>query len=180
MRVIAGSWRGRRLVAPAGDVTRPVSDRVKESLFSSLGSHVVDAAVLDLFAGAGSFGIEALSRGAHAAVFVEKDAKALRSLDSNLSSLGIGAEVVRRPVEVYLKAVSGPFDLVFCDPPWLLDTPSLTAILEQLAPNLAPNAVLVITRRSSDSVPDPAGYQIADERRIGDTKIVRYTKGANG
>src|SRR5215217_1246585 len=95
MRVIAGRWRGRRLQAPAGAATRPTGDRVREALFSILGDRVVDARVLDLFAGSGALGIEALSRGAAEATFVDNAAPAIRAIGANLEALGADAEVVR-------------------------------------------------------------------------------------
>ncbi len=178
MRVIAGTRGGRRLTAPPGDGTRPVSDRVKESLFSSLGATVDGATVLDLFAGSGSFGIEALSRGASTAVFVERERAALRALNGNLQVLGFDAEVVGRSVEGFLQANRRQFDLVFCDPPWPFDSLRVEGILDQLSPAVVDGGVVVITRRASDEIPMPGGYRIDDERRIGDTRIIRYTKGA--
>ncbi len=121
MRVIAGQLRGRTLKAPTGDRTRPTADRVREGLFSMLGT-VEALNVLDLYAGTGALGIEALSRGAARAVFVESAAEALTCLVANLTSLQLTqrASVVRRPVERVQAelAALGPFDLVFCDPPW--------------------------------------------------------------
>jgi 16S rRNA (guanine966-N2)-methyltransferase len=174
MRVIAGTRGGRRLTGPDTPDTRPVTDRVKESVFSSLGSFVVGADVADLFAGAGSFGIESLSRGAESAVFVENGRKALESLRRNLADLGLEGTVVQADVAEWVVAPRGPFDLVFCDPPWPLTTPSLAAILEDLTPSLAEDALVIVTRRATDDVPYPTGYAIDDERRHGDTRIIRY------
>ncbi|HEX9093015.1 MAG TPA: RsmD family RNA methyltransferase, partial [Coriobacteriia bacterium] len=98
MRIVAGSWRGRRLIAPGGRATRPTSDRVREALFDALvarlGADLGGAAVLDLYAGTGALGLEALSRGATRAVFVENDRAALRALADNVSALGAQAECV--------------------------------------------------------------------------------------
>jgi 16S rRNA (guanine966-N2)-methyltransferase len=177
MRVIAGTHRGRRLVAPDTSDTRPVADRVKESIFSSLGTRVVDAVVADLYAGAGSFGIEALSRGATSVVFVESGRKALAALASNLGSLQLEARVVSGTVERFLLApAGGHFDLVFCDPPWPLASDTLGTVLEQLWPLLRSGALVVLTRRAGDPVPRPEGYEIDDQRRMGDTRIIRYAK----
>jgi 16S rRNA (guanine966-N2)-methyltransferase len=174
MRVIAGTHGGRRLRAPDSIDTRPVTDRVKESVFSSLGGAIVGAAVADLYAGAGSFGIEALSRGAASVVFVESGRKALGALDANLTALGMDATIVRSPVEGYVASCHHTFDVVFCDPPWSLPASELTMVLESLLPTLGAGSVVVITRRSGDEVPTPAGYAIDDERRLGDTRIIRY------
>lgn len=178
MRVIAGRFRGRRLRAPRGPDTRPVADRVKESLFSSLGDRVVAARVLDLYAGAGSFGIEALSRGAASATFVESARPALAALRQNLEALGLGppeAVVVPRSVDVSLDG-AGAVDLVFCDPPWPLGSEDLAGVLERVAGLLAEGGMVVVTRRAGDAVPAPSGLAIADDRRMGDTRILRYAK----
>jgi len=126
MRIIAGEHRGRRLASPPGRGTRPMLDRVKEAVFSSLGEQVVDARVLDLFAGSGSLGLEALSRGAASVRFVETGRKALEALEENVATLGVeehaelcavdalGASAWRAPEE----AEGGWADLVFLDPPY--------------------------------------------------------------
>jgi 16S rRNA (guanine966-N2)-methyltransferase len=124
MRVISGELRGQRLVAPRGWKVRPTSDRVREAVFSALGERVVDAAVLDLYAGTGALAIEALSRGAARAVLVDRDT---RPALGNVERLGLGerAELVRADVERWLGPVSGSpqgrtFDLVFVDAPYRL------------------------------------------------------------
>ncbi|MEM8923998.1 MAG: 16S rRNA (guanine(966)-N(2))-methyltransferase RsmD [Actinomycetota bacterium] len=128
MRVIGGSARGRRIEAPPGRGTRPITDRAKEAIFNMLGSLGAlhdEARVLDLFAGSGSFGIESLSRGAAHATFVEMDRAAARTLERNLDHLGFAdrAEVLVRPAASALTALTGgpPFDVAFCDPPYALD-----------------------------------------------------------
>lgn len=176
MRVIAGSHGGRRLVAPDTADTRPVTDRVKESIFSSLGEVVVGAQVADLYAGAGSFGIEALSRGAASVVFVESGRRALAALRSNLRALELEAEVVSTTVERFAAETGSAFDLVFCDPPWPLPTGDLQFVLEDVRPRLATDAVVIVTRRAGGDRPEPAGYRIDDDRRIGDTRIIRYRR----
>jgi 16S rRNA (guanine(966)-N(2))-methyltransferase RsmD len=120
MRVIAGIAKGRRLKAVPGDVTRPITDRVKEALFSILGDLVVGGRVLDLFAGTGAVGIEALSRGAAEAVFVDKSSAALRTVRANLEHTGLAdrASVLRADAFKYLASPSeSPFDLVYVAPP---------------------------------------------------------------
>jgi 16S rRNA (guanine966-N2)-methyltransferase len=122
MRIIAGQWRSRPLVAPAGDTTRPTADRTRETLFSMLASRLGNfegLAVADLFAGSGALGLEALSRGAVRAVFVEQDAAALRALRTNIANLRAQAQCEVRAASVMtLGAVSAPLDLVMMDPPY--------------------------------------------------------------
>lgn len=125
MRVVAGTARGRRLAAPPGDATRPTSDRVREAIFNALWSRdaIVDATVLDLFAGSGAMGIEALSRGAAHATFVDDDARARRTITENLKACGLDnrATVVADKVERFLESEPRHFDLVFSDPPYAFD-----------------------------------------------------------
>jgi 16S rRNA (guanine966-N2)-methyltransferase len=124
MRVIAGTARGRKLVAPAGRATRPITDRAKEGIFNMLESlgGVDDAVVADLYAGSGSFGIECLSRGARWVTFVERSRPAVAAIRANLDRLAFGdrAAVVAGPVEAALGAL-GPLDVAFCDPPYAED-----------------------------------------------------------
>lgn len=176
MRVIAGEYKGRRLVGPDTADTRPIMDRAKESIFNSIAFEIPDARVVDLFAGAGSFGIEALSRGAASAVFVESGRKALEALRTNLDELGIDAVVRVADVLTWDASIDGPFDLVFCDPPWPMEAPVVAEVLERLAPDLTDDALAVVTRRSTDRTPKPHGYRIDDERRLGGTRIIRYRK----
>jgi 16S rRNA (guanine966-N2)-methyltransferase len=182
MRVIAGTHRGRRLRAPGTPDTRPVTDRVKESVFSSIAARVPAGRVLDLYAGAGSFGIEALSRGAASAVFVESGREALSALRANLADLDLGSVsmVVPRRVESVLDSLPGGFDLVFCDPPWPVGTSDLESTLTRIVPLLAPDGMVIATRRASDPVPRPPGIGIADDRRMGDTRIIRYAIMSDG
>jgi len=174
MRVIAGRLRGRRLQAPPGTSTRPTSDRVREALFSMLGD-VQDASVLDLFAGTGALGIEALSRGARTAVFVEHDARAARVLDANLQALELtpaSAQVRRADVLRALRSARASketYDLVFIDPPYGQAHdwgPKLSAALPQV---LGPDARVVVEsdRRSPLELP----LALARSRRYGDTSI---------
>ena len=124
MRIIAGKWRGRPLVAPKGDATRPTADRVREALFSMIASRIgsfEDLAVADLFAGSGALGLEALSRGAKSCIFVEQDKPALDALRTNITKLGgakeIGADVRAQSV-LALGHAAHPLDLIVMDPPY--------------------------------------------------------------
>ena len=174
MRVIAGALGGRRLKAPRGRVTRPTSDRVREALFAML-DDVAGARVLDLFAGAGGLGIEAISRGAARAVFIERDPRAVRALRDNLASLGIGAEaaeVRRAEVLAALRSARGrgeTYDLVFIDPPYSRAS-DLGRELSVLLPSLLePEARVVV--ESDRRAPLQLEAHLERERTYGDTSI---------
>lgn len=176
MRIIAGKAKGRRLDAPRGPKTRPMMDRAKEAVFSALGS-VDGLAVVDLFAGSGSLGLEALSRGAATAVFVESDRLALQSLRKNIDAAGLGGTVVSSDVDAFLENVGSGYDLAFVDPPYALPLPSVETVLRRLVPALAPGAVVVVHRRSrSGEVADIPGLGVADRRRYGDAEITRLIR----
>lgn len=149
-------------------------DYVKESLFSSIAAEVPAATVLDLYAGAGSFGIEAMSRGADSVVFVESGRRALEALRSNLETLGLEGVVVAEPVERYVRGVTGRFDLVFCDPPWPMPSAEVAEVLSALGDVLDDDTTVVITRRTGDEVPEITGMRIDDVRAHGGTTIIRY------
>jgi 16S rRNA (guanine966-N2)-methyltransferase len=169
MRVIAGRFGGRRLVTPRGDATRPTADRVREALFSVLGD-VSDVTVLDLFAGSGALGIEALSRGALEAVFVERAASALSALDANLEALGLQAHVHRGDARGFVRNASRAgrtYDLVFLDPPYR-DAPRLGRELD-VRSVIAPAGRLVV--ETDHRAPFPTDLPITFERRYGDTLI---------
>ncbi|OFW67332.1 MAG: 16S rRNA (guanine(966)-N(2))-methyltransferase RsmD [Actinobacteria bacterium RBG_16_68_21] len=177
MRIVGGSARGRRLKAPKGAETRPMMDRVKEAIFSSLGATVEGAAVLDLYAGSGSLGLEALSRGAASAVFVEWSRAARAILSENLTHLGFDGEVVAARVEDYLQRSGPKVGLVFVDPPYSAALPSVENVLGLLARRLAAGAVVVLHRRAgSGEVAPPPGLQVADRRRYGDAEVTRLVK----
>ena len=177
MRVIAGTARGRRLRGPPGDDTRPMMDRVKEALFSSLGPRIVEARVLDLYAGSGSLGIEALSRGASSATFVERGRGALRALRANLEAVGLDGRVVAADVGEYLSGTNDEFDLVFVDPPYRLSLALLTEVLAAVAARLGNGGVMVVHRRAGEAAPDaPARTSLADDRRYGDTQLWIYRR----
>ena len=171
-RIIAGRYGGRRIGAPPGTATRPTSDRVREALFSILGARVVDARVLDVFAGSGALGLEALSRGAASATFVETAPAALRALRANLEALGADAEVVRADALKWLRAASAgtrQYDLVFLDPPYR-QAEALGAGLSGLLPAvLGPDALVVA--ESDRRAPLELTIPTIDERRYGDTLI---------
>jgi 16S rRNA (guanine966-N2)-methyltransferase len=176
MRVIAGTAKGARLGrVPAG--VRPVSDRAREGLFSSLGAAVSAAAVLDLFAGTGGLGIEALSRGAETAVFVERNPAAVRALRDNLgrTRLAERSEVVRADVLTYLaQPQGGRFDLVLADPPYGAPAAQVDGVLEAVAAGrLREGATVALTRRSASSMPViPVSLLVARRLEYGDTSVL--------
>lgn len=178
MRVIGGADRGRRLRSPRGLRTRPTADRVREALFDILGPAVDGMRVLDLFAGTGAVGIEALSRGAARAVFVERDRDALRALRANLAALRLSRERARviagdaLAVLPVLVASEAPFDLIFLDPPYAGDaTPRVLAALAP-GPLLHPRTHLVVQHFSKVPPPLPAGLAPSREsRRFGETAL---------
>ena len=176
MRVVAGGLGGRKLVAPAGAGTRPTADRVREALFSILGD-VSDLRVLDLYAGSGALGIEALSRGAAEAVFVDSSQAAVTAIRRNLSELGIEAGVARRDALSYLAAAAGgePYDLVFADPPYDSALRVAAGLAERLPPVLSPGAVIVT--ESNKRAPLELPFPVLRERNYGDTRIAVHRHG---
>jgi 16S rRNA (guanine966-N2)-methyltransferase len=176
MRVIAGDYKGQRLVAPKGAV-RPTLDRVREALFSLLGS-IDGARVLDLYAGSGALGIEALSRGAGEATFVDSDPGAVRAVRQNLARLGIQqAEVTRSGVGPFLKHAARQedrWDLVFCDPPYRL-AHRLGGDLETLLPPVLGDEARIVCE-SSPRQPLTVAFPLVTERRYGDTLICIYRR----
>lgn len=175
MRVIAGAYGGRRLKAPPGAATRPTSDRVREALFSILGQRVPGARVLDLFAGSGALGLEALSRGASSATFVDDAPGAIRAIRANLDALGATAEVRRADALRFLETASdaaAQYDLVFLDPPYRLAERLAGRLSEALPAVLAPGAVAVA--ESDRRAPLALELTLSDERRYGDTLIRIY------
>ncbi|WBO21196.1 16S rRNA (guanine(966)-N(2))-methyltransferase RsmD [Sphingomonas abietis] len=177
MRIIAGQWRGRPLKAPKGDETRPSADRTREALFSMLASRLgsfEDLAVIDLFAGTGALGLEALSRGAASCTFVEQDKAALDALRANIASLGARADVRAQAVGT-LGPSPRPYDLMMMDPPY--DMRAGVPTLERLARLgwLAPGALASVEGERAEIV-TPQGFAIETERQYGKAKLtlLRY------
>jgi len=174
MRVIAGTARGRRLVAPAGPATRPTTERVREATFNALGSlgAVVDAVVLDLFAGSGAMGIEALSRGAAHVTFVDSDRSARDAIEANLAACGMAASarVVAAPAERFLAdaaRMSAAFDLAFVDPPYGFDA------WDGLLVTLPAELVVVESGRPVDPA---AGWDLVRTKRYGRTHVTIHER----
>jgi len=181
MRIIAGRWKGTRLASPAGAKTRPTTDRVKESVFSILGYHIEQARVLDLCAGTGSLGLEALSRGAESAVFVEKSGKALGLIRENCAKVRAGhVRIIRGDALRYIRnwdPSAEPFSLIFFDPPYRggLYRPVLEAIDQ--SPVLREGGIIMVEHGRDQVLRE--SYQtlmIMDNRRYGDTQISLITR----
>jgi 16S rRNA (guanine966-N2)-methyltransferase len=181
MRIVAGTFRGRPLVAPKGHITRPTADRARQAIFNVLehaawAPRLEGARVIDLFAGSGAMGIEALSRGAASCLFVERAAPARVAIHANLAALGLEdcARLDRRDA-TNLPArtdADGPgFDLAFLDPPYG-EAAGETA-LQRLAEGgwLAPGALAVLERGADETAAPPPGYELVDERRWGAAKV---------
>jgi 16S rRNA (guanine966-N2)-methyltransferase len=168
MRVVAGSARGRTLVAPPGARTRPTTDRVREAIFNALGSRggVEGEPVADLFAGSGALGVEALSRGAAHATFVDRDRAARDAIRRNVESCGFGprATVVGGTVERWLAGLSPGtrFAVAFCDPPYAFD--GWPALLEAVPTDL-------VVAESDRAIPLPAGWELVRDARYGGTWV---------
>jgi 16S rRNA (guanine966-N2)-methyltransferase len=177
VRVVAGTLGGRVLRAPKGSETRPTSDRVREALFSILAS-VDGARVLDLFAGSGALGIEALSRGAAQATFVDSATAAVAAVRANLSELGLQAEVLKLPA---LRALActpvadREYDLVFLDPPYRMASSLGPQLSAALPPVLAPAARVVV--ESDRRAPLELGMTLLRERQYGDTLLRVHVAG---
>jgi 16S rRNA (guanine966-N2)-methyltransferase len=180
MRIISGASRGRRLLAPRGDATRPTADRVRQALFDVLGA-IAGGHVLDLFAGTGALGLEALSRGAEAATFVEQAEPAVRALKRNVAALGVDERVrilrldVRRALRI-LAREPARFSLVFLDPPYATDdgAAALTALGEGAI--VAPGALVILEHDRRRPPADRYGVlELDDRRRWGQTEVSLYS-----
>lgn len=178
MRVIAGSARGKVLQAlPGEEITRPTTDRVKEAMFSSVQFLVPGARVLDLFAGSGQLGIEALSRGAKSCTFLDRSEEALRVVNANCRAARVeGASRIQQGEALgFLANARGPFDLVFLDPPYRYDT--LQAVLPALEHCVAAGGVVLCESEAEAQLPDRAGKLVLKKQyRYGKIKVSRYEK----
>jgi 16S rRNA (guanine966-N2)-methyltransferase len=176
MRIIAGSRKGHRIDAPRGGATRPTSDRVRENVFNLVAPWVEDSEVLDLYAGSGAVGLEALSRGAARAVFVEADVDACRTINANLDKLRLtGARVLCQDVARYLAAETGAYDVVFCDPPYDEYERLEPGLARDLPRVLAADGLLVLETSSRNRGPD-LPLNLRTSRRYGAARISLFER----
>ena len=169
MRIVAGKWRGRRIEAPAGEDVRPTLDRVREAWMSILQPDIPGARVLDLFAGSGALGLEALSRGAESVTLVEKSAKSIRAISNNIEALGAGdaAAIKRADAILFAKGLAaGDFDVAFADPPYEGGFAPLLAGLWLETPF---SSILSIEHKRGEKMPEAT-----DTRRYGTSAITFY------
>ncbi len=186
-RIIAGLAKSVLLATPGGTQTRPTSDRVREALFGSLDARaaVLGARTLDLYAGTGALGLEALSRGAHQVTLVDQSAQAVSACRSNaqrvIRAAGLTPDTVRvvtSTAATFLRTQPSSYDLAFLDPPYALPGEELSSVLITLLPQLAPDAVVAVERsRRSPSPAWPAGYTPLSTRHYGETSIYLATVG---
>lgn len=177
-RIIAGACRGRRLTVPRGRDVRPTSDRVREAMFSTIESEfgpLSGSRVVDLFAGSGALGLEALSRGAAHALLVESDPRAIRAIRTNVEALGLpGAQVVQASVERALATPAAqPYDVALADPPYGMPDGDLADVLSRLSMGWLDDDALVVLERPARAVPLvwPAGLTSVKHRRYGETML---------
>jgi len=169
LRIIGGIWRGRRLRFPPQEEIRPTPDRVRETLFNWLGPRVVGARCLDLFAGSGALGLEALSRGAAEVTFVERDGVAVRELSARLTEWGaVGGQVEHTDAVRFLGSSAGPFAVVFLDPPFASGLlPRVAALLEEKH-WLSANALIYVETDATSGLPElPATWQTTKTKQAG-------------
>ncbi|MEW8959680.1 MAG: 16S rRNA (guanine(966)-N(2))-methyltransferase RsmD [Moorella sp. (in: firmicutes)] len=179
LRIIAGQARGQRLRTPKGSGTRPTSERVREALFNILGPRVIEALFLDLFAGSGAVGLEALSRGAKEAFFIEHDRRALSCLKANLQATGFNdrahilAMDVRRAL-AELRRRDLVFDLIFVDPPYRMGWGNI--ILPAIVPLVLPAGLVIMETAAVEAVPENADMKLTCRRVYGDTALNFYQR----
>lgn len=170
MKIIAGKYKGRILKAPKGESTRPTSSKVRASVFNTIQNQIENADFLDLFAGSGSMGIEALSRGAKKAVFVENQRAAATCLRENLKALECEGVLLQKEASLAVKLLQREgkqFDLIYVDPPYAID---ISPLLEKMAPLITKEGVLILEQRKN-SEPTAASLNCIDTKNYGDTVI---------
>jgi 16S rRNA (guanine966-N2)-methyltransferase len=183
LRIIGGSWRGRKLRFPPSPEIRPTPDRVRETLFNWLGAHLSGARCLDLFAGSGALGLESLSRGASRVTFVERDAAAARELQARLTEWGAqGARVEQSDALRFLAAAApgpetGPFNIVFLDPPFDSDLLAQSADLLEKSALLAPGALIYVECASRKGLPPlPPNWSATKAKQAGEVGYHLFTR----
>ena len=183
MRIISGKYSGRKIITPKGKETRPTTDRFKETLFNiienSLKIDLKEKNILDLFAGSGSLGLEAISRGAKSCVFLDKSSKAIKVIEYNINNLGLSSSdcinIDVNKIRKFKKNVEDKIDIIFSDPPY-----SKTDINEIAISNLVKNSwirrnsYLFLETSSRRPIKDIKDFQIIDDRKIGDSLLITY------
>lgn len=180
MRVITGTAKGRKLKSPKGMETRPTSDRIKEALFNIIGPRVIDVNFLDLYAGTGAIGIEALSRGALKAVFVEKNPNTVKIVRENLRLTGLleKAEILTHDADRAINLISAKgekFELIFIDPPYLKDLEKVSLEMIESKFLLAPGGLVITESSKLDKMPHEVGQlKMFRQEKYGDTVLTFY------
>jgi len=175
MRVITGTARGRKLTTPEGSEIRPTTDRVKEGIFSSIQFQIEGRRVLDLFAGSGQMGVEALSRGAESAIFIDSSSAAIQVIKNNLDKTGLSenARVIQMDYQAFLLTTSQTFDVAFVDPPYRQGI--LHETLPLLAEKMSEGGVIVCECPEEEQLPDQAGEMMLDRvYEYGNVKVATY------
>jgi len=175
MRIIGGRASGQLIKFPRGKNIRPITDRAKEAIFNILGEKVKKSTVLDLYAGSGSLGIEALSRGAKKVIFVDKNIKAAKTIRENLRKTNFSsqANVKKEKVENFLRKNKGKFDLIFVDPPW---SEINLAIFEFLPSFLKKDGLIIFRYPQKEELKNLMNFIIIDQRKYGDSKVIFLKK----
>jgi 16S rRNA (guanine966-N2)-methyltransferase len=176
MRIIAGEYKGRRLFTPPNLSIRPTSDRVREFIFSCIGDNIVNAHVLDLFAGTGAIGLEAKSRGAQSVVFVDQSPQALALIRKNLKMVGLEAPLIKMSAERFLRSIDThvAFDFIFCDPPY--DDRSFLDILDLIrdCQRLNPTGQVIYESSARAADVQAEGFTLVKNKTMGDSRITFY------
>ena len=176
VRIIAGEFGGRFIQAPSGQTTHPMGERVRSAMFNSLGGEVQDARVLDVFAGSGAVGFEALSRGAASVTFVERDRNAIRVIEENIASLGVSEKciVIKTTVSNWLETMApDEFDLIFADPPY--HRPQFSTIRRVMG-LLKPGGSMLLSHPGSSEVLTQNGIVVVDNRSYGNAHLTRFRR----
>lgn len=175
IRLIAGTFGGRVIEGSGTNRTHPMGERIRGSLFNIIGTEIADAKVLDAFAGSGSLGLEALSRGAQHATFIERDRVAQNVITNNIKTLGVVnvTKLVKAPVASWLETTKEQFDIIFADPPY--HDLQLSTVL-RLTKVLKPNGLMVLSYTGRGEVPTGLGVVVVDNRSYGDAVLAFYRK----
>ncbi|OYX42306.1 16S rRNA (guanine(966)-N(2))-methyltransferase RsmD [Candidatus Saccharibacteria bacterium 32-49-12] len=176
IRLIAGLYGGRIIEGSGTNRTHPMSERIRNSLFNIIGDELNGAIVLDAFAGSGSLGLEALSRGAKKVVFIEKDRIAQKVINNNLKKLGIDeskAQLIKAPVNKVASTIEAKFDIIFADPPF--HDPQFSTV-EKLFSLLKPNGLMVLSYAGKAEVPTGTEVVVVDNRSYGNAALVFYRR----